>query len=71
MEEIYDIMNEFLSCEEDLNSLIKVLKELDCHYRQSENEEKFEINVVIKCLQMISMDMRKSIEALDVFLATQ
>ena len=32
MEEIYDIMNEFLSCEEDLNSLIKVLKELDCHY---------------------------------------
>lgn len=71
LKELYDIMSHFLDNAEDLDALIKMLRELDFYYKQTQNESKFDVSVIKKYLQMLSMEIHESIDELDGFLATR
>lgn len=71
MEKLYEIMDKILISEENLNSLIKMLNELDYHLSQEQKDEKFELDVIRKFLEAVTGDIHKSIDALDSFIVAQ
>lgn len=71
MEELYDLLNHLLENEYDLNALLYILDRVQEGYDEEEDRDlKYQVSMIKEYLKRVSEGLRRSIDELDVLLAT-